>query len=294
MKDPFSALSVNFHLWEPCNMRCKFCYATFQDVKKDILPKGHLPEAEALQVVDAIVADGRFSKITFAGGEPTLCRWLPQLIARAKVGGLTTMVVTNGSKISKEWLDMVQGTLDWVALSIDSVSDSINRESGRAVCGKEAIRSDEYLSKIDLLREYNIRIKINTVVHALNQGEDMNAFLLAARPERWKVLQVLPVSGQNDGKVERLLISPEAFAAYTDRHRGVAEAGIEVVPEDNEAITGSYLMIDPAGRFFDNTAGRHSYSKPILDIGLGAAIQQIRFDRDKFEERGGLYDWKVD
>ena len=32
--------SVNFHLWKPCNMSCKFCFATFQDFDRDILPKG--------------------------------------------------------------------------------------------------------------------------------------------------------------------------------------------------------------------------------------------------------------
>ncbi|MEO0472453.1 MAG: radical SAM protein, partial [Bacteroidota bacterium] len=64
--------SVNFHLWEPCNMRCGFCFATFQDVKRTILPKGHLPKEDALNVVQAIAKAG-FEKITFAGGEPTLC-----------------------------------------------------------------------------------------------------------------------------------------------------------------------------------------------------------------------------
>ena len=46
--------SVNFHLWEPCNMRCKFCFATFQDVKKAILPKGHMKKEESLNVVRLI------------------------------------------------------------------------------------------------------------------------------------------------------------------------------------------------------------------------------------------------
>ena len=35
--------SVNFHLWKSCNMKCRFCFATFQDVGRDVLPKGHLP-----------------------------------------------------------------------------------------------------------------------------------------------------------------------------------------------------------------------------------------------------------
>lgn len=65
--------SVNFHLWEPCNMRCKFCFATFQDVKQTILPKGHLSEYDVLKVVESIAATG-FEKITFARGEPLLCK----------------------------------------------------------------------------------------------------------------------------------------------------------------------------------------------------------------------------
>ena len=90
--------SVNFHLWEPCNMRCRFCFATFQDVKQTVLPRGHLPREQALVVVEQLAAAG-FDKITFAGGEPTLCPWLGELIALAKQRGLTTMLVTNGSRL---------------------------------------------------------------------------------------------------------------------------------------------------------------------------------------------------
>ena len=64
--------SVNFHLWRPCNMRCRFCFATFLDIGKDVLPKGHLNRADCLSVVEALAAEG-FDKINFAGGEPTLC-----------------------------------------------------------------------------------------------------------------------------------------------------------------------------------------------------------------------------
>ncbi|QQR95242.1 MAG: radical SAM protein [Bacteroidota bacterium] len=95
--------AVNFHLWEPCNMRCKFCFATFQDVKRSILPKGHLPKEQAVQVVQQL-ADFGFQKITFAGGEPTLCKWLPDLIATAKGSGMTTMIVSNGSRLTDEFL----------------------------------------------------------------------------------------------------------------------------------------------------------------------------------------------
>src|SRR2546423_2902387 len=93
--------SVNYHLWQPCNMHCAFCFGRFQDVRAQVLPKGHLGRTESLTVV-SMLAHAGFQKITFAGGEPFLCPWLPELIARAKSQGMTTSVVTNGSLLSEE------------------------------------------------------------------------------------------------------------------------------------------------------------------------------------------------
>jgi radical S-adenosyl methionine domain-containing protein 2 len=56
-------------------------------------------------------------------------------------------------------------------------------------------------------------------------------------------------------------------------------------------MKGSYSMVDPAGRFYDNTKGAHTYSKPILEIGARLAIQQMSYDFSKFVSRGGIYNW---
>ncbi len=37
MNDTIKIPSVNYHLWRPCNMRCEFCFATFQDIPSAIL-----------------------------------------------------------------------------------------------------------------------------------------------------------------------------------------------------------------------------------------------------------------
>jgi hypothetical protein len=77
--------AVNFHVWKYCNYKCKFCFATFKDVR------GQMKEAEALEVVEALAP--HCEKITFVGGEPTLCPFLGALIDRAHQLGLTTCVV---------------------------------------------------------------------------------------------------------------------------------------------------------------------------------------------------------
>jgi radical S-adenosyl methionine domain-containing protein 2 len=283
--------SVNFHLWQPCNMGCKFCFARFEDVKRKFnLPKGHLPEEDALAVVDEL-ADIGFEKITFAGGEPTLCPWLGKLIVRAKERGMTTMIVTNGSRLDESALLQFKPHLDWIALSIDSLDAETNASSGRIL--KSSGGSPDYFKLVDAIKAHGFGLKINTVVHRLNMDESMHEFMRHARPKRWKLFQVLPIDGQNNGAVEPLLISSEEFLRFVDRHADL-NGVTEVIPETNDDMRGSYAMVDPSGRFYDNVDGRHRYSRPILELGARLAIQQMRYDFKKFLGRKGQYDWVID
>ena len=283
--------SVNFHLWEPCNMRCGFCFATFQDVKREMdLPKGHLPKEECISVVDRIAEFG-FKKINFAGGEPTLCPWLPDLIARAKEHGMVTSIVTNGSRITNQWLNDLNGNLDWIGLSIDTVDPEKLIRLGRAIGGKVPITEKEYLNIIGEVKRHKIRLKINTVVTSVTWEEDFTPFIRVAKPERWKLLQALPVKGQNDAQIDDFIITTEQFEAYVQRNRIIEKDRVSVIPESNEAMTESYVMIDPAGRFFDNVQGSYRYSEPILKVGVTEALKQVSIDPERFRQRGGEYDW---
>jgi radical S-adenosyl methionine domain-containing protein 2 len=277
--------AVNFHLWKPCNMRCRFCFATFEDVARDY---GHLVADDAERI--ASLLGDRFDKVSFAGGEPTLCPWLPRVVSAAKTAGASTMVVTNGSRLSPGYIQAMAGCLDWVALSIDSPHADTLRATGR-VTGRGAMSSERVVAIARDLRNAGVRVKVNTVVTSINQAEDLSDLIRAVAPERWKILQVLPVDGQNDGKVEPLLVGAGAFRQFVSRHQQLSDEGVTLVPEDNNAMTGSYAMVGPAGRFFDNVDGHHTYSRPILDVGVDDAWNDIRFDLADFEARGGRYDW---
>lgn len=281
--------SVNFHLWEPCNMRCRFCFATFQDVKRDILPKGHMPKQDCIAVIDSLARAG-FEKLTFAGGEPTLCPWLPDLIQHAKESGFTTAVVTNGSNLTEGYLHALHSTLDWVALSIDTADPEKLERSGRTLAAGP-LTEDGYLHLARMVRQEGMRLKINTVVTALNWEKDFTGFITRAKPERWKILQVLPVAGQNDRTVGELTVTEQQFNRYVARNRKVEREGIVVVPEGNAMMRGSYVMVDPAGRFFDNHTGQHTYSRPIAEAGVSEALKQVHADAWLFHERGGFYNW---
>lgn len=278
------ASTVNYHLLRACNMRCGFCFATFEDA-----PRGRqLERGEALELVNLLCQAG-FRKINFAGGEPTLRPWLSDLIRQAKYYGLTTSIVTNGSRITPEWLDDLGGCLDIIALSIDSVIPDTQREIGRVVKGKPPIDISHYIELGNLTRGRGIRLKVNTVVNRANHTEDLRSFIVDMKPERWKIFQALPVDGQNDVRIGEFTVTDSEFERYVDRNRCVESVGIQVVPENNTLMTGSYVMIDPLGRFFDNVRGRHTYSAPILQVGVETALEQVAIDTECFELRGGIY-----
>lgn len=278
--------SVNYHLWAPCNMRCRFCFAPFEDVVATVAPKGHLPREESLRLTRALAE--RFRKVTFAGGEPTLCGWLPELVRAAKDAGATTMLVTNGSRLT-EMLPALAGALDWVAVSVDSARTETLVSLGRAVAGRRALTPEQYFDLSDAVRSAGMRLKLNTVVTRENADEDMRPFVRRFAPERWKVLRALAVEGQNTGRIEPLLCPSEAFAGFVDRHSELDREGIAVVAEDNEDMRGSYAMVDPAGRFFDNVQGGYRYTSPILHAGVEAAWSEVAFSMQRFLDRGGDY-----
>lgn len=271
-------------------MKCKFCFATFQDVKSTVLPKGHLSRIDSLKVIDEIIKAG-YSKITFAGGEPTLCPWIDELIIRAKKGGLTTMLVTNGARLSGKILNKVENYLDWITLSIDSINRETLIETGRSERNKP-MNENEYLKIINEIHSKNIRLKLNTVVTSINYKENLSQFVLKMKPERWKIMQVLPIKGQNDSLVEKFLIDQKQFQNYVLNNSSVTENGIKIISENNDEMTESYIMIDPAGRFFDNANGTYNYSKSILEVGIITAFEEVKVKSEKFINRDGIYNWK--
>ena len=136
-----------------------------------------------------------------------------------------------------------------------------------------------------------IRMKLNTVVCKSNIDDDMSNLVLELKPERWKIFEVLPVEGQNDGDVDELLLEDGEFETWVDRHSWVVEKGIQFVPESNDLMRGSYAMLDALGRFYSNVNGGHSYGPSILDVGVKNAWGQNSFLEDRFHNRGGLYEW---
>ena len=176
----------------------------------------------------------------------------------------------------------------------DSADPATHRRLGRATRSGETLPGQHYIDLADAARAAGVVVKVNTVVTTVNARESIWGFILLLNPQRWKILQAAPVAGQNDEYIGALTPPRADFDTYVQRHQQeLACSGIRVVVEPIEQIRGSYIMVDPRGRFFDSTAGTHSYSRPILEVGLDSAFAEVDFDPAMFLSRGGDADWRI-
>ena len=284
--------AVNWHFWPWCNYGCTFCFATFEDIDRS----NSLEKELGFKLLEEMAAEG-VEKVTFVGGEPTLCPWLGEYLVKAKSLALTTCIVSNGTGLSEEFLDSWHEYIDWVGISIDASDDRLHYIMGRGTKADLAEGRSRHLegalSAWERCQKLGIRMKLNTVVCKANLDDNMTETVLQLMPERWKAFQVLPIDGQNDGRVEDLLISEDEFLEWVERHKGVSNEGINFIPETNELMTGSYVMIDSLGRFYSNIEGGHKYTRSILEIGIKDAWRENQFNEHHFIEREGIYDWRT-
>ena len=290
-KDPKKQLVTNWHIREYCNFGCKYCYAHW--------PESALPEAwrnpgtanrilEELSRLPAIVPGewtGR-SRLNIAGGEP-LSLWnrrgdLQRILDEAERLGFALSVITNGFLLTDAVVRDIAPRLQVLGVSMDSANPKTNRSIGRCDKGGKGrmILPEQVAEIFRLAREVNpdIECKLNTVVCADNWREDFHAVIGQIAPDRWKVFQMLPIADTPEvrDKQQPLVVTAEQFADFKARHRDLAV----MCPEDNDAMTGSYVMVDPFGRFYQNESAevghRHIVSRPIYEVGAETAWDDVQ------------------
>lgn len=229
-------------------------------------------------------------KINFAGGEPFLHKKLLGAMlqfCKEELHLESCSIVTNGSLVDEKFIEEYGRYIDILAVSCDSFNEATNIAIGRG--------SGNNVAKLFEIRDwcstYGIKFKLNTVVNRLNYNEDMRDRLRELAPFRWKCFQVLMVAGENDSQatlrdVRKFQISDEEFEGFCERHADIKG----FVPEPNRLMKTSYLILDEYMRFLDREGREPSGS--VLDVGVKRALEMVRWDKEGFVERGGIYDWK--
>ncbi|KAI1208193.1 uncharacterized protein F4807DRAFT_155716 [Annulohypoxylon truncatum] len=286
-------ISVNYHFTRRCNKECAFCFHTEKT--------SHVASEKDMKHGLRLLSEAGMRKINFAGGEPFL---YPEKLAmlcrfcKEELGLESVSIISNGTLITKKWMDQHGRWIDVIGVSCDSFDEKTNIAIGRGT-GKNVTQ----LFRIrDWCRELGIKFKLNTVVCTHNWQEDMAETVRQLDPFRWKAFQVLYVEGENDAEEEdgrlskrkrnakKLLISDEQFQVFRDKHQHLKC----FIAEPNSLMASSYLILDEYLCFLDKGAGVEKQSRSILEVGVQRALSEVRWDQEAFNQRGGLYEWTKD
>jgi radical S-adenosyl methionine domain-containing protein 2 len=283
-------VSVNYHFTRKCNKTCKFCFHTEKS--------SHVATEEEMKRGLRLLKEAGMRKINFAGGEPFLypkeLRWLCQY-CKEVLALESVSIISNGTKVNKKWLDKYGQFVDVMGVSCDSFDEETNELIGRGT-GENV----KQLFRIrDWCRKLNIKFKLNTVVCKLNWQDDMVSTIQELQPFRWKCFQVLFVEDENDASsadtaldkrkrdARDLLITTEQWQTFCEKHQHLDA----FVPESNDLMASSYLILDEYMCFLDKGKGKVKQSKSILEVGVARALEEVYFDKAAFLRRGGEYNW---
>lgn len=256
----------NLHFTDFCNYNCRFCYA-----KKE---KKILSLRQIQIIVDNIaeyfsqmnIADGR---INIAGGEPTTCSYLQEIIDYIISKNIQASLITNGSLLTQKFVQANKGKLSMIGISIDSISAETNMRLGRS-SGKRTLDYNQLCTICKCIKEQCILLKINIVVSKINQNEDIKKLLDDVKPDRFKILQMLPTtpfSAQN-------VISDEEFNAYVQKYKAYVP-----VKESCANMQKAYMIIDSMG--YLSTENQHSdFRFSVLNDRLADIIGSIDFNAE--------------
>lgn len=289
-------LVLNWHVTEACNYHCRYGYSTWQrqagqlDVVRDEAASFALLQAlwdffRPDNMTNPLHQTLRWSKVrlSIAGGEALLYPRQVLAIARhARQLGMRVSLITNGSLLPQgDELTALAQQLDILGMSLDSFSTEHNLAIGRADSQQRSLTLPTVAERLTQVRAANpdIQLKINTVVNAVNVAENLLPALALLQPDRWKVLRMLPVL------TPELAVSDAEFANFVKHH---VAAGSCLSVEDNSDMLGSYVMIDPQGRFFQNgkiEPGSYFYSPVITPQNVQKAFASIPFSAERFASR---------
>jgi radical SAM protein with 4Fe4S-binding SPASM domain len=146
-----------------CQNRCAFCYASAPDRGRQVPT---MSTAEVKAVMDKIVDQAHVPSLSFTGGEPTLRRDLPELVAHGRSHGLWMNLITNGIRCAKPEfvVALKQAGLDSAQVSLEA-GDAATHDLvvGRLGAFERTVRG------IRNFREVGIRVHTNTTINRHNR-----------------------------------------------------------------------------------------------------------------------------
>lgn len=221
---------------ERCNFRCVYCMPA--DGLAPI-PREHLLSFEEIARVVKVASRLGLSKVRLTGGEPTVRRDLPKLVAMiyAVPGIREIAMTTNGSRLSELAEPLKRAGLRRINISLDTLRPDRNQELTRRDLLIDVLNGVD-----EAIRAGFLPIKFNAVVlRGINDDElcDLAAFA-HERGSQMRFIEYMPMGGARLDERNRSVRMPEMLKRLRQRY--------DLVPEQND-------LSDPARGWICRSTG---------------------------------------
>lgn len=161
-----------------CNMKCLYCIANNK-------PK---EEKNILTIIEKLNCNHDFLSILINGGEPLLYKLFPSIVKLIDTSNKAVMIDTNGTLIhtlDANILALIADKFITLRISLDSCDSKINNK----LRGK----TDYVLNALEICKEHNIDLRINTVISNVNIGglDVFAEYLIEKKIKNWTLFRLI-------------------------------------------------------------------------------------------------------
>lgn len=230
---------INLHILENCNYKCKYCFSHFNTKKI-------LSLEDWKEIVDNISSNIKVKRFNIAGGEPLLYPRVDELIEYIKSKDIDVSIITNGILLNQSFIEKHSSNLETIGISIDSLSKETLCNLNCMTAKGDMIDKEKLYDIAKIIKSYNIKLKLNTVVTKENYKEILVEEFNKLDIDRWKILKMKPF--RNDVFDNYSLdITDEEFDLFVKNNSDFKNIIIE------KSMVNSYIVIDSAGYLLDNS-----------------------------------------
>lgn len=175
-----------------CNLHCQHCLAGHgTDFIKD------LPEEQQIEALNKI-AFCEVTRITWTGGEPTLCKSLPRLLEICHSYKIPTIVTTHGLALRPKLYDSLNPNFDKLRFSFDGLEKTHNNIRGGDFFQKTIAAIIEAKSK-----GFTIEANISVMQNNIADIPELIVKLESLGTKKIVLLNLMDRESAHDNKLER-------------------------------------------------------------------------------------------
>jgi len=193
--DPFNRIHdyLRISVTDKCNLRCSYC---MPDEKMSSTPSAKLMKADEIFEIASVFTSLGVKKLRITGGEPLVRVDAAQILRQLAELPVQLNMTTNATRVHLFIEDMLFAGVKSVNVSLDTFSeDKFSKLTRRN-------NLHQILSNIHLLLQYPFDVKINVVVMAGTNDDEITDFIEFTRENRVDVrfIEFMPFPGNHWNK----------------------------------------------------------------------------------------------